>query len=190
MSVSLKQLVTAEEFWDMSDVSGQRFELIEGELVEVPGAGALHAMIAFALARLLEDFVRQHDLGLVMPDGLAFVLRRGPDHVRIPDLSFVAWDRVPKEGIPEGYWEGPPTLAVEVVSPNDRADDIHDRVQDYLEAGSRQVWVLWPRRRSLSVYTLDEDTRELGPDATLDGRDVLPGFQVRVADLFEVRRQR
>lgn len=188
--MSVKQLITAEEFWDTPDVSGRRFELIEGELVEVPGAGALHAMIAFALVRLLDQFVRQHDLGLVMPDGLAFVLRRGPDQIRIPDLSFVAWNRVPEEGIPEGYWEGPPTLAVEVVSPNDRADDIHARVQDYLEAGSSQVWVLWPRRRSVSVYSRNEDTRELGPDAKLDGADVLPGFKVRVADLFEIRRQR
>jgi Uma2 family endonuclease len=188
--MSVKQIVTAEELWEMPDVSGQRFELIDGEVVEVPGAGALHAMIVFALARLLEDFVRQHDLGLVIPDGLAYVLWRGPDQVRIPDVSFVSWDRVPEEGIPEGFWEGAPTLAIEVVSPNDRADDIHHRVQDYLQAGSKQVWVLWPRHQSLSVYRPDADTRELGPDALLDGADILPGFSVRVGDLFDVQRRK
>lgn len=188
--MSVKQLVTAEELRDMPDGPGKRFELVDGEVVEMPGAGALHTLIVFALARLLEDFVRQHDLGLVMPDGLAYILRRDPDHLRIPDVSFVAWDRVPEEGILEGYWEGPPTLAVEIVSPNDRADDIHSRVQDYLEAGSAQVWVLWPRRSSISIYRPGADTRELGPDAQLDGGEVLPGFTVRVSDLFNVRRQR
>jgi Uma2 family endonuclease len=188
--MSVKQRVTAEELWDMPEVPGKRCELVDGELVEVPGAGALHAMIVFALARLLEDFARQHELGLVLPDGLAYVLRRGPDQVRIPDVSFIAWEHVPDEGIPEGFWEGPPTLAVEVVSPNDRADDTHDRVQDYLEAGTRQVWVLWPRRRSISVYSPGADTCELGPDAVLNGGDMLPGFTVRVGDLFEVPRRR
>ncbi|MGB3305540.1 MAG: Uma2 family endonuclease [Thermomicrobiales bacterium] len=186
----VEQLVTPEELWEMPDVPGKRRELVNGAVVEAPGAGALHAMIAFALARLLESFVHQHDLGVVMPDGLAYVLRRQPDQLRIPDVSFIAWDLVPDEGIPEGFWEGAPTLAVEVVSPNDRADDIHARVQDYLEAGSRQVWMLWPRRQSVSVYAPGVDTRELGPDALLDGRDILPGFHVRVADLFDVRRKR
>lgn len=186
----VKQLVTAEELWEMPDVPGKGHELVDGEVVEVPGAGALHAMIAFALARLLEDFVRQHDLGLVMPDGLAYVLRRHPDQVRTPDLSFVSWDLVPEVGIPEGFWEGAPTLAVEVVSPDDLAEELRERVMDYLEAGSRQVWVLWPRQQSVSVYAPGADARELGPDALLDGRDMLPGFEVRVAGLFDVRRKR
>lgn len=188
--MSVKQLVTAEELWDMPDVPGKRLELVDGEVVEMPGAGALHTMIVALLYRRLHDFVNQHDLGLVFPDGLAYVLWRGPDQVRIPDVSFVAWDRVPEEGVPEGFWEGSPTLAVEVVSPHDRADAIHERVQDYLEAGSTQVWVLWPRRQSVSVYRANEDTRELGPGAMLDGGDMLPGFSVRASDLFGVRRKR
>ena len=187
--MSVKQLVTAEELWDMPDVPGKRFELVDGEVVEVPGAGELHIMIVILLYKLLDRFVEQHDLGLVRPDGLAYVLRRGPDQVRIPDVSFVAWESVPEGEVSERFWEGAPTLAVEVVSPNDRADDIYDRVRDYLAAGSRQVWVLWPRQRALSVYRPDADTRELGPDAMLDAGDILPGFSVRVGDLFEARRR-
>ena len=188
--MALKQLVTAEELWEMPEAPGKRHELVDGEVVEVPGAGELHMAIVILLFKLLDRFVEEHDLGLVRPDGLAYVLRRDPDQVRIPDVSFVAWQSVPDGEISDAFWEGAPTLAVEVVSPNDRADDIHARVQDYLEAGSRQVWVLWPRRQSVSVYAQGADTRELGPDALLDGRDVLPGFQVRVADLFAVRRKR
>ncbi len=79
-----------------------------------------------------------------------------------------------------------PDLAVEIVSPNDRADDINDKVHEYLEAGARLVWVFWPRRRAVMVHEPDQPIHELGPDDFLDGGDVLPGFRVRVADLFAV----
>lgn len=186
--MSVKQrLVTAEELRDMPEVPGKRFELIDGAVVEMPGAGAEHLWIAFVLAQLLNNFARQHHLGFAVPDGLSYVLRRNPDKVRIPDVSFVAGVDVVRDGLPKSHWEGPPTLAVEVVLPNDRAVKIDERVQDYLAAGTRQVWVLRPNRRAASVYFPEADTRELVPDAILDGCDVLPGFSVRVGDLFEIR---
>ena len=186
--MSVKQhLVTAEELWEMPDVPGKGFELVNGEIVEVSPAGGVHTKIMFRLAQRLDAFVSQHDLGEVMPEGLGFVLRRDPDLVREPDVSFIAAASVPAEGLPTGYWEGAPTLAVEVVSPHDRVVEIDERVQDYLEAGTKQVWVLRPNRRAVSIYRPHADTRELGPDAMLDGADILPGFTVRVGDLFEVR---
>lgn len=188
--MSVKQMLTAEQLRDLPEVPGKQLELVNGEVVEVPGSGALQSLIATTLLRLLYRHVDEQDLGLVFPDGLGYVLRRGPDQVRIPDVSFVAWERVPEGEISEGFWEGAPTLAVEVVSPHDRADDIYERVQDYLAAGSRQVWVLWPRQRALSVYRPDADTRELGPDSVLEADDILPGFSVRVGNLFDVQRRR
>jgi hypothetical protein len=100
----------------------------------------------FMLAQRIESFASQHGLGIAMPEGLGFVLRRDPDLVREPDVSFITATSVPDEGLPKEFWEGAPTLAVEVVSPNDRASDIHDRVQDYLDAGSLQVWGSGPAR--------------------------------------------
>lgn len=188
--MSTKQRITAEELWEMPEVPGKRLELVDGEVVEAARAGELHMAIVVLLFKLLDRFVEQHDLGIVRPDGLAYVLRRAPDQIRIPDVSFVAWDSVPEGDVSDRFWEGAPTLAIEVVSPNDRAVDIHQRVQDYLDAGSRQVWVLWPQTRSVSVYRPDADTRELGPDHLLDGGDVLPGFDARVGDLFAIRRRR
>lgn len=188
--MTVKQLVKAEELWDMPDVPGKRLELVNGAVAEVLGSGALQSLIATNLLWSLSRFVDEQDLGLVFPDGLGYVLRRAPDCVRIPDISFSAWDRVPEGEVAEWFWEGAPTLAVEVVSPHDRAVDLHERVHDYLDAGSVQVWVLWPRRQSISVYRSDADTRELGPDAILDGADILPGFSVRVGDLFDVQRRR
>jgi Uma2 family endonuclease len=187
MAMSVKQhLVTAEEFWEMPEVPGKRFELVDGDVIEMSPAGAEHTRIMFMLAQRLERFASQNGLGIAMPEGLGFVLRRDPDLVREPDVSFIAAARIPAEGLPKGYWEGPPTLAVEVVSPHDRAMEIDERVQDYLQAGTRQVWVLKPNRRAVSIYRTQEDTRELGPDAQLDGGDILPGFTVTVGELFEV----
>ncbi|MDP9374478.1 MAG: Uma2 family endonuclease [Chloroflexota bacterium] len=188
--MGVKQLVTAEELWAMPEKPGVRYELVEGELVEVPTAGALHNLIVGLVYKLIDAFVLQRDLGLTFSDGTGYVLHHGPDLLRIPDVSFVSWGRVPEEGVPEGFWPVAPDSAVEVVSPNDRADEVHDKVREYLAAGTRLVWVLWPKRRSVTAHAPDGVARELGPDDELDGGDVLPGFRVRVAALFEVRRRR
>lgn len=188
MSVKQK-LVTAEELWEMPEAPGKRFELVDGEVIEVSPAGDLHMAIVEIVYKRLDRFVEQHNLGLVRFDGLGYVIKRGPDQVRVPDVSFVAWEGVPEGEPSEWFWEGPPTLAVEVVSQDDLALDFRDRVYDYLEAGTQQVWVLWPRRRRISVFSPNADTRELGPDAVLDGGSLLPGFSVRVGELFEVPRR-
>ncbi len=163
---------------------GVRYELVEGILVEMPGAGGIHAALVMRLVLLLHSFVSQHRLGRVFADGLAYILRRDPDTVRIPDVSVVRRERIPPTGIPEGFWPGPPDLAVEIVSPTDRAEDVHDRVHDYLAAGTSLVWVLWPRARAVTVHTPDGLARELGPNSELHGEPVLPGFRVGIAELF------
>ncbi len=189
MSVKQKS-VTADKLWEMPNPLDKRFELIDGEVVEVSPAGGVHMRIVARLVNVLEGFVEQHDLGLVTGDGLGFILRRDPDLVRVPDVSFVPWEHVPDEGIPVRFWEGPPTLAVEVVSPDDRATEIRAKVQHYLEAGARLVWILWPDQQAVTIYASDGAVRELGPEEQLDGDDVLPGFVTRVGALFEIRHHR
>jgi len=181
-----ERLLTTEDLEGLPGQPGLRYELDEGKLVEMPGAGALHNLIVGLVYRLLFAFVSQKRLGLVFCDGAAFVLRRDPDTVRIPDVSVVRRDRVPAAGIPEGFWPGAPDLAVEIVSPHDRAEEVHERVRDYLGAGVRLVWVLWPKSRTVTVYWPDGTARELGPDEKLTGGDVLPGFEMTVSDLFVV----
>ena len=189
--MSVKQLVTAEDLRAMPEKPGVNYELVDGELVEVPGANPLHGLIMALVLRLIDAYVRERDLGLAFGDNTGYVLRRAPDQVRIPDVSFVSWAHVPEEGVPEeGFWPFAPDLAVEIVSPGDRANDVHDKVREYLAAGTALVWVLWPRPRSVTVHTPDGLMRELGPEAELDGGDVLPGIRVRVNELFEVRRRR
>ena len=186
--MSVKQLLTAEQLWALPEAPGKRHELVKGELVEVPGAGALHGLIAGLIYRLLAAFVDERGSGYAFGDGVGYILGRHPDLVRIPDASYVAREHVPEGDIPEGFWSIAPDLAVEVVSPHDRAEDVHGKVGEYLAAGTRLVWVLWPRSRAVTVHAAGGETRELGAADELDGGDVLPGFRVGVASLFAVGR--
>lgn len=116
---------------------------------------------------------------------MGFRLRRHPDTVRAPDAAFIAQDRLPAGRRHRGYFEGAPDLTVEVVSPEDRPAEVRAKVREWLEAGARLVWVLWPETRTVSVYPAHGDARDLGEADSLDGGDVLPGFSCRVGDLFD-----
>ena len=182
--MTVKQRLTAEDFWTMPDVPGKRYELVEGELIEMPGTGAVHGFIVKSILLLLDSYVKRQRLGIVLGDGVSYILSRDPDVVRIPDVSFVGRLRIPKGGPPEGYWPFPPDLAVEIVSPHDRFSDVQAKVREYLAAGTRLVWVVWPEGRSVIVHGAD-GVVELGSEGVLSGGDVMPGFEVRVGQLFE-----
>ncbi len=124
---------------DLDPEDGKR--LLDGATrvaMEMPGAGALHNLIAALVYELLRDFVRARDLGLVFTDGVACIVGRRPDRVRIPDASFVSWERVPEGGVPEGFWPLAPDLAAEVVSP--KGD--HPAVADCQRAHAQTMSIL------------------------------------------------
>ena len=187
--LTTNQLITAEQFMEMPDIPGKRFELVNGEVIEVPLAGYTHARIVMALVRSLDTFVRTHDLGEIYADGLGYVITRMPDSVRGPDVSFLMKEHVPDEDFP-GFVPFAPDLAVEIVSPHDRADEVHDKVYQYLAAGTRLVWVLWPKTCSISIFGKGGTNGEFGMEDELDGGDVLPGFRVRIDELFDLRAKR
>jgi Uma2 family endonuclease len=112
-----------------------------------------------------------------------FQIAHDPDTVRAPDVAFVRADRVPSGGV-EAFFEGPPDLAVEVISPIDRARDVAAKAQNWLEAGCATVWVVDPKRRTVAVYRSPKEVDTLSSADTLVAADVLPGFCVPVGDLF------
>jgi Uma2 family endonuclease len=105
-----------------------------------------------------------------------FVLRRNPDTVRGPDVSFVSHARIPRGRLPVAFIPGAPDLAVEILSPDDRPAEVADRVADYLEAGTKLVWVCDPARRAVTVHRPGLPPETVSSDGWLDGGEVLPGF--------------
>jgi Uma2 family endonuclease len=183
VTASEKELLTAEDLWQLPD-DGQKHELVAGELIHKPPAGFLHGTIAGNLARLLGEHATQHDLGVICVSETGFTLHHNPDTVRAPDVAFVSKERVLAQGKPEKFWDGAPDVAVEVVSPNDRFDDVWEKVQEYLAAGVRLVWVALPRSKSIIVYHPDGEVKILREGDELHGEDVLPGFVCPVRHIF------
>ncbi len=147
-------------------------------------AGFRHGRIACAVAALLREFVERHQLGVVTGAETGFFLTRDPDTVRAPDVAFVSADRIP-ETEPVGFFPGAPDLAVEILSPNDAAGNVLAKVQDWLNAECRTVWVVDPQTRTATVYRTRREIAVLTEAETLDGAPVLPNFQVVVGDLFK-----
>lgn len=173
--------VTVEEFARLPDAEN-RMELVRGRLVREPPAGFEHGGIAMNVGRRLGEFVDREDLGVVVAAETGFVLFEDPPTVRAPDAAFVAKERLPEDCV--GYAHLAPDLAVEVVSPSNTTAQLHDKVCDFLDAGTRMVWVIEPSRRTVMVYRSRDDIRLLAEDDELEGGDVLPGFSVQVAELF------
>lgn len=182
MDLTTKTLFTAEDLWQLPE-GGRWYELVKGELIEMTPPGGKHGEIALRLGRHLQAHVEAHRLGKVMVES-GFRLESQPDTVRGPDVSFIAADRVPPEGLPDGFFPGAPDLAVEVVSPGDTDAEIQDRVMDYLTHGSRRVWIVRPRQRTVTVHSPDGTARVLSESNVLDGEDVVPGFILSLQELF------
>ncbi len=183
MSVAqTKRLMTADELLRLPD-DGYRYELVRGELQQVTPAGEEHGLIAMRLGAALERYVRERGLGNVYAAETGFKLRTDPDTVRAPDIAFVARAQLEAHPPGSGYREGPPTLAVEVTSPSDRASEVAEKVHDWLHYGAEEVWVVDPGRRTLSVYRPSEGVRVLTSRDKL-GSPLLPGWELPVSEVF------
>ena len=176
-------LLTADDLWRLSK-DGNRHELVKGELRTMPPAGFEHGVIGINLALPLGQHVKSNQLGVVVNSDTGFVITTNPDTVRAPDVGFVRQERIQATGIPKKYWPGAPDLVVEVVSPNDTVFAVDDKVQEWLDAGAGLVWVVNPRRRTVTVHRPGAAPVILTTADTLDGLQVVPGFTLPVADIF------
>jgi Uma2 family endonuclease len=136
------------------------------------------------LALLLGAHVKANRLGVVLNSDTGFTIDRDPDTVRAPDVSFVRQQRIGPGGIPIGYWSLAPDVVVEVISPSDTLADVEDKVHDWLAAGTSLVWVINPRRRTVTVYRSPNAATILTEGDRLDGQDVVPGFSCSISELF------
>ena len=183
-----KQYISAEEFLELVDqpqYQDRRLDLVEGEIVEMslptPGHGELTGLLSMKIA----SYVYENDLGRVTGGDAGFVVRRnlaGRATVRGLDIAFISKAKAP-DPLPFKLFELAPDLAVEVISPGNTADDIHDKVRELLKMGTPLIWLVHSRTRTVVVHTSASAVTYEESD-TLSGGDVLPGFELRVGDIF------
>ena len=175
-------LVTAEDLERMG--SDARYELVEGQLVPMSPVAPLHGTVVVGFAALLLRHVKANRLGAVGTE-IGCKLTVNPDTVFAPDLALIRRERIPTSGFAPGFWKGPPDLAVEVPSPNDRASEIRTKIDKYLKAGVLAVVVVDPDEETVTVYRRMAPPVALSRNDTLDLDDVVAGFSCRVGEIFE-----
>jgi Uma2 family endonuclease len=179
--VTTQPITTAEQLFQAPELG--RCELLRGELVMMWPAGSEHGMIVAEIAGILRDFVKPRTLGVVLGGETGFRVSSDPDTVLAPDVAFLRADRV-RGGLPKGYFPGAPDLAVEVLSPNDRAGEMFAKVQTWLTAGCSSVWVVDPKTQTVTIYSADRRAVMLTSADLLTGGELLPGFNSAVAGIF------
>ncbi|MBF2087215.1 Uma2 family endonuclease [Thermoleptolyngbya sp. C42_A2020_037] len=163
---------------------GHRYELVNGELIDMGNSGMEHGWIASNLMIVLGGFVRTHKLGVMCDSSIAFSMKNG--NRRSPDVSFVAKERLQGlRRLPKGFFQGAPDLAVEVLSPSNTVEEIHEKIVEYSENGTRLVWVIHPDEQYVLVYHSPSPDRLLRLQDALEGESVVPGFSLAVSELFE-----
>jgi Uma2 family endonuclease len=177
------ELLTADDLLRQPH-DGYRYELVKGELIKMPPAGNIHGKRAMRLGWRLARHVEANDLGVVFAAETGFRLATDPDTVRAPDVAFVTRARIEEMGEFEGFWPGAPDLAVEVISPGDSYTEVEEKIEEFLNGGARAVWVVDPRRRTITVYRSSVDITILAENDILDGGDIIPGFICHVAEVF------
>lgn len=182
MSTTSKRM-TADELLLLPD-DGRRYELVNGELIQMPPTGAEHSSILIQLGGILNAYVRENDLGVVGGGDVGVVVRENPDTVIAPDLAFISKGRIPAGAVPKGYWRLTPDLVVEIISPSEILRESGEKAERWLAEGARMVWLVNPRRRDVTVYRPSARPQVLTEADELDGHDVVPGFRCGVAKIF------
>ena len=182
MVVQAQHLYTAADLAHLPDDS-KRYELVRGELIEMPPPKRSHGIITSHLIILLGTFIRAHDLGEINNE-TGYRLAEDPDTVRAPDIAFISKARIPP--LTDEYDQVLPDLVVEVLSAGNTVEDMDDKIAEYFAAGVRQVWLFSAKNHTIRMHRSPKQITILDANDVLDGGDILPGFSVSVRDIFAV----
>lgn len=174
--------LTLEEFLSLPEASPAS-EFIDGEVRQKPMPNGVHATVERLLSFVITLFLRDHPIGEAGSEWRCVFGPPGRERAWVPDFVFIAHEHL-AEGEMERAHYGPPDLAVEILSPDDRASDVLDKISFYVAHGVRLLWVIDPRLRTVAVYTAGGRTGTLTENDALDGGDVLPGFITGVRDIL------
>ncbi len=177
--------VTEDEFLSSGEWDG--YELIDGVPVE-SDMSALSSWVGGEVHGQIRDYLKAHRGGVLFPpDAIFKAWPERPNHLRKADCMYFIAGRLAGDRPPDGTISEAPDLAVEVLSPNDGARDLNLKINDYLGAGVRLIWLVHPETQTVQILRANGHDSHIGRDDTLSGEDVLPGFEVRVGDLFPKR---
>ena len=179
MSTTIK--LTFEEFQNLPEREGTHYELDEGELLMEPSPAARHNLIRQNIAVELIRFVKSNRLGIVLEE---MDFRLAPDTVRNPDIAFVTTEHLKRIDLDRSPIEGAPALAVEVISPSNTAQDTVKKTHQYLRAGCRVVWIVYPPLRLVEVHSTT-GIRQVREPEPLQEQASLPGFSLSLRYVFD-----
>ena len=173
--------LTFDEFQNLPEREGTIYELDEGELLWEQSLTVRHNLIRQRIAMRLIQFVESRQLGIVVEE---MDFRLAPDTVRNPDVAFVNSEHVKNIDLDRSPIDGAPALAVEVVSPSNSAHDIMKKTQQYLQAGCRLVWIVYPALRLVEIHS-QSGSRQIREPEPLKAEDSLPGFLLSLTYVFD-----
>ena len=183
-----KQYISVEEFLELAqrpEYEDRRLELVEGEIIEMSKPTIRHGVMTMRLSVKIANYVDENDLGWVTAAETGFIVGRSPagrSTVRGLDIAFISKAKMP-DPLPSKLFELAPDLAVEVISPGNQTVDTHKKIRELLGAGTSLIWIVYDETRTVVVYTAAGAIICEESD-TLSGGDALPGFEVRVGDIF------
>ncbi len=183
-----RQIISADEFLEIverPEYEDRIVELVEGEIVDMPLPNPIHAAVLATLATKLNFFVTERGLGRVLAGDAPFILERNPegrDTFRGLDIAYISTERLSGR-LPRKPLRVAPDLAVEIISPSNKAEDIEKKIEQLLEAGTTLIWIVYPDLQSIAVHRHD-GTFKLKESDMLTGGDVLSGFEIPVSEVF------
>ena len=182
--VTTTRPMTAEELLDLPD-DGFRYELIRGKLRKRLPAGQNHGRYAMNIGLSLGGYAKANRLGKSYIADTGYILATDPDHVLAPDFAFISNERLNEIGESDGFAQGAPDIAVEVISPNDRYTEVEEKVEDWLNAGCRAVIIVNSRRQTVNLHRSPTDVTTLTKSDTLEISDIVPGWRMPIEAIFE-----
>ncbi len=175
-----KQILSLHDLLEMGEDA--RVEIVEWELTPMVAAGGVHQIIAMNIIRVLDGYVSSRDLGQILPDGMTYLMNSQSSGLRnsfVPDVSFISNENVPQEWDAEKPHPGTPNLAVEIISPGDNADDVQRKLRTYLDEGTEQIWLVYPRSQEIHQYIngTPEQVKLYRGSTSIDADALFPGLE-------------
>jgi len=171
------------EFYCEKDDDHWRYELWDGDIIEMSGPGGTHGRIAIRLGRYLDIFAEEKNLGIVTGE----TGYHAPDdryNLLLPDVAYISFERAP-DPFPEKFVPAMPDIAIEIMSPNNTLEELREKAQRYLRLGANMVWIIFPNDQTIEIHQSRAPVATLGIEDSLSGEGVLPGFTLDVRRIFE-----